>query len=563
MDSERVAGRRSLHPGDVIELGRGGPRFRVEWGSATVVAPMPAPSSGAVEGRTVMMSLQDASEGAVPDSGGMVMPPTGRVASRPPKKGKSRVLLVALLAFFVIVAGLVAAALLMRQANLKKKEKASVASAVTPPVAAPQAVVDESARIRQQIAEQAATLDRLQQTSAEGGADQATDLQRQLRESQQMIEELTHQLQQKNDQLANARTPVRRPAPRAAAPKPAEPVAVQPAAEPVPSLPTLINVKFLRKPVAVKALDPEIQSSQMPSGVSRDLATSLNTALLTTGKYIPTSKNGVASVTIAITNYKSEQHTGIDTKKVTRTADAVGSLFGADVKSSPVNVKSSSWDAAMVARVNLYDAGGRPLEEFQPAAESSSRKTTTKVSSLSFGEVFRSDTPAGDVAREVVAEALASMMPAIDRLEWLGNVTAQSKDRVVIDCGRVCQVEDGDYFDVLDGATVVGRIKVTKVEEKSSEAEVVAGSTKFTGHNIRYAGRESRSTLYGPAPRPKQLVMRRKAAVYDGPGNSFNKLAELRGGTRLTYLYSVGFWALGTNGKQDYWVPIVHAEIRD
>lgn len=585
VEGKKVSDHHTLHPGDVIELGKGGPRLRVEWGSATVVGPLPVSSDagGVVEGRTVMMSLNEGAE-AAPVSA--PVPSTGRSrAVSGKKKKKGRILLVAVLLFAFLLVGLVGAAFLVRQRNLSRK--ATPKPAVTAAIAAPveQAKVEETAEIRQAIADEAAELQRLQTLAEEGENVSEADFERQLRESQRMIEELTRQLQEKNDELSSNRpTPTRRAPPRQtptgqrsapARTAPARTAPTQPAPTPETSAqtpqaasavtPTLVNVKFLRKPVDVQAAAPLVQTSQLPSGIDRELASALSTALLTTGKYVPAKKGGVVSTSMAVTNYKSERRTTVDTKKVTRAADAVAGLFGENVPNSPANVKSQSWDAAIATRVIARDAAGREIVQFETAAEAADRKTSTNVSSLSVGELFRSDTPAGDVVRKVVADAVDGLMPYIDRTEWFATINAHSGTRALIDCGRTCQVEEGDYFDVLDGGTVIGRLRVAQTDENTSTAEVIAGgaSGKLTGKTVRYAGREKPSSLYGAAPKPKQLVLRRKAAAFAGPGNSFSKITDLRGGTRLNYLYSVGFWAKASDGKREYWIPIVHAEIRD
>ncbi|HUO84926.1 MAG TPA: FHA domain-containing protein [Thermoanaerobaculia bacterium] len=572
VDGEKVSNRRLLHPGDVIELGRGGPRIRVEWGSATVVAPLPVASAGpqVVEGKTVMMSFQQpAAEGAGP------IRPTGRVAATKGRKPR-RLLLIALLLFGVLMIGLVGAAVLVRQRNLATKRsepKTTVATTETPapPPPAAQQAMAESAEIRQALEEQAAEAARLQQIAASGEEGEGSDdLERQVLESQRMIEELTRELQRKNDELSSSRNRVSRPAPprpRPQTPVPAPQVTETAATEaprPVtqePS-PSLINVKFLRKPISITSLKPEIRTSQMSSGIEREMAASLSTSLLSTGKYVSSSRAPIGAISIAVTNYAVEQST-VDTKKVTKTVGAITGLLGEKVDASPLNVKSASWSADMAARVTLLDSVGRQIAQVQPSAQSRDRKTSLNLSSLTFGDLFRSDSPAGDVARKVVADAVEQMMPHIDRLEWLGSVTAHSGTQVLLDCGRVCQVEEGDFFDVMGGQTVIGRVKVVAIEETSSTAQVINGAGKMTGKSIRYAGRETRSTAYGATPKIRQLVLRRKAAVFDGPGNSFQKIRDLRSGTRLTYLYSVGFWARGTDGKTSYWVPIVHAEITE
>lgn len=586
VDGERISTVTTLQPGSEIELGKGGARFRVDWGAATVVTPLMggagASTPGPAEGRTVMMSMGAMQEGDSQAAPGMT-PPTARVAaaSVPTKKKRSPVFLILFAFLVVVVLGIAVIALMPGESGTKKAASAKAAATTTAPK---QANVDESAEIRQKLASQTAALERLQAEAKteQGSSAQASDLERQLREQQEMISELTRQLQTKNDQVANARHKAEVEAARAkrarakaaqaeakpepspkAAPAPTT-TAAGPASPPMPEL-KLINTKFLKRRITVKGVNSDIPIPELPNGGSEALAQLTSSALSTTGKYSnnDSGSSDTASISLTIVGFHNEEKSRINTERATEVVGGIAGLTGHNVPTvSGAGAKTVSANADGTLQVRVYNGSNRQVDDFRVSAHAAATRTSVSAASLSMGNLFQTDTPAGDVTRELVAEAVDKIMKQVDRLEWIATVKAQTGSRILIDCGRACQIEPGDVFDVVDKGQTIARATAVSVDEESATAAVFAGgSNKLTGRSVHYAGRERPSTLYGPTPRVRQLIVRRKAAVYAGPGNSFRKVKSLRGGTRLTYLYSVGYWAKATDGKGDYWIEMKYADI--
>lgn len=587
VDGERITTVTALQPGSEIELGKGGARFRVDWGAATVVTPLmggaSASTPGPAEGRTVMMSMGAMQEGDSQAAPGMT-PPTARVAaaSVPTKKKRSPVFLLLFVFLIVVVLGIALIALMPGESGTKKTASAKAAATTTAPK---QADVDESAEIRQKLASQTAELERLQAEakSEQGSNAQATDLERQLREQQEMISELTRQLQSKNDQVANARRKAAAEAARArraqekaaeaaaksestpkTAPAPAPAKTAEPSTPPMPEL-KLINTKFLKRRITVKGVNSDIPIPELPDGGSEALAQMTERALATTGKYSnnDSGSSDTASVSLTIVGFHNEEKSRVNTERATEVVGGIAGLTGRNVPTvSGAGAKTVSANADGTLRVRVYNGSNRQVDDFRVSAHAAATRTSVSAASLSMGNLFQTDTPAGDVTRELVAEAVDKIMKQVDRLEWIATVKAQTESRISIDCGRACQIEPGDVFDVVDKGRTIARATVVSVDNESATAAVFAGgSNKLTGKSVHYAGREKPSTLYGPTPRVRQLIVRRKAAVYAGPGNSFQKIKSLRGGTRLTYLYSVGYWAKATDGKSDYWIEMKYADV--
>jgi len=592
VDGERISSVTPLQPGSEIELGKGGSRFRVEWGAATVVTPLAGPSQGApppAEGRTVMMSLgamQGGDSGSAPPAAGMI-PPTARVAAAvppPPKKKRSPLFLFLIVILVVVIGGIAMIALMPGESGEQEVATTPTDTGTAEPE---QAVVEESAEIRQELASQTAELERLKamaDSDGSGGGSEA-DLERQLREQQEMIAELTRQLQSKNDEVASARraakaaesrpapTPKPAPAPapkaqpetKAATPTPEpKPVAAEPAPPPIPEM-KLVNTKFLKRRISVKGLPPEIPLPGVPDGGSDDMAQLVVTALRTTGKYASTEGGSTTgSVTLMIAGFHNEEKSRMNTQRTTEVLGGLSALAGGtSVPTVGAGAQTVSANADGTLRVRVYDASNRQVDDFRVSANAAATKTSVSAASLSFGGLFQTDTPAGDVTRQLVAQAVDKLMKDVDRLEWVANITAQTQDKVLIDCGRACQIEEGDVFDVLDGGKAIARVKVISVDESSATASVFAGgaANTLTGKAVHYAGREKPSKLYGPTPKVRQLIVRRTTGGFDAPGNSFKKVKTFRSRTRLTYLYSVGYWAKASDGRNEYWVQVKDIDV--
>ncbi|MHB0968184.1 MAG: FHA domain-containing protein [Thermoanaerobaculia bacterium] len=599
VDGERIT-ERPLRPGDIIQLGKNGPRLEIRFVplmqevEPTVVVPLESAGGGPslVEGRTVMMSMQDATASpGVAAAPGVVAAPSSR------KKSPVLKILAAVAALFLLlVVGLVGAAVMMRRSNAAKRATAEAAQK--------QKAIDEAETLRRrieaqkaQVAQTAASLEQMQTTTTgtvAGGDAQMTDMQRQLAESQRLIEELTRELQVKNDAIASAKShpapapaPVRRPTtsptvrqvtstPAVTSPSTPSPSSGGQTASTTPGATTagtstsvvsstpsatqtpLFTGKQLKKKVYVNALAPEIPPAGLPQGMARDLANSFGAALVSTGDYVLGQK-GLASVSVTVTNYKADQKTSVDVKKTADSARRIGGLFGAKVPSSPADVKSYSYDSAMGARVRVYDPQGSEIASAEPYAESADRKSKFSVANVPFNQLVLSDTPTGDVARKVIGDAVEGLLQSFEGLEWFGVVSSHKKDKVTLGIGRAANVDVGDVFEIYDGSHSLARARVTSITENSAEAELLAPTKeKLSNKRVRYLGNERG----GPKPdSAKTLTIRSKTSAMAGPGNSFQAVKELKPGTTLRFHFSVGTWARAQDNSGSFWVPLVAAKI--
>ena len=173
---------------------------------------------------------------------------------------------------------------------------------------------------------------------------------------------------------------------------------------------------------------------------------------------------------------------------------------------------------------------------------------------LKAGELFKNETPEGDVLRKIAADGVEAILSQMEARPWIGAVRSQSRDRVAIDGGRDCQFERGDVFDVLDEGTVIGRIRITSVDEDRSDAEILSGEENFRAKSIAYVGRESSESRYEAEPPKTQVVVEEATAGHQGPGFSFDKVKNLPAGTNLDLLYSVGSWAKVADSSGSFWV---------
>lgn len=576
---------RILKPGDVIQLGKNGPQLQVEFPSdeaSTVVVPLDDLHSAPREGRTVIMMMPGAEQGAAAGAAA----PAGAAyagAAAPKKRGLGRAVAIVAGALVVLLIGAVALAFAVRSSNIKKR-KAVAAQKSTQPLPTQQSQA-EVERINQQIAQQqqeiAATQATLEKTENQGAsAQEIEDLKRQLAESQAMLEQMTREVQAKNDQISAAQSRPAQPDSRNVAPRPSpksksataervpaatatQPPPSQPAAAPATTAPPaattaqLFTGKKLKKRVLITPLPPEIPPANLPSSTARDLANLLTTALVSTGDFVVGPK-GQGSVSVMVTNYRADVKKSVDTKKASDSARRLGKIFGQNVPANPVDVKSVAYDAAMSVKVRLYDSTGRLIGEVQPSAASSDRKTKSAVAGVSFHDVALSDTAIGDVARKVIGDSIDTIRRGLADLEWSTTVSGQSRDKVTLSGGRNMNLEPGDVFDVYDGRKLLARVRINSVTETTSEAEFVGKSAKVSGKVARYVGSE---TATASQASDRAAVVRTVTDAYDGPGDSFNTIRRLKVGQRLQLHYVVGSWARTSDGGATFWVPIAKVQI--
>jgi len=610
INDEQVS-ERIVRPGEVVQLGKNGPRLQLDYQSSnpSVAAgsPRPGPSvAAAPEGRTVVMMLDNPPPAGMSSAAAASMTPG--MAARPRKKGGllRALLIVGLIFGLLLVAGIGAIVMIRSR------------SAPTQPVVTEQQkkAAEDAARLRQQIEQKKAALVQTQAdlqraqatatdtTGTSASSMEAQDLNRQLTESQRMIEELTRQLQEKNDQMRPVMQepppPMRRPVVtrpesrsreeitaealfraqqrqqtqspptrvQATTQKQPPPVAtrVPVTAPPTSTSPPAIALgpltarKTLKKRIGVQPLPNEIPLPDLPDGAANDVGNLISRALISTGGFAE-GENGIASISVGITNYKNDSRTNVNTKSVTSGASAVAGVFGKSVPNSPVNVESRTVSAEIAILVRVYDNRSRQIAEFQPAASTRDTKSKVDVTSLSFGQISNSDSPAGDVARQVAAEAVDGILRELQGMDWQGSISDPQDGTFSLDCGSACSVEVGDVFDVVDGSRVIGRVRVTRVERDKSFAETIFANGKLEAKGVRYAGREKDSPLSANAGRNRQLQMRTKAKAFAGPGNSFKQVKQLKEGARIRFLYSIGTWAKASDGSSTFWVPMAQAQV--
>jgi hypothetical protein len=604
---------RALMPGDVIQFGKNGPKLQFDFAGARVQPTMVVPLDSAAaaptvpEGRTVMMMMDPAAAAAAGAPAGVA----ARPVARKKKGGMLKALLVigALFMMLLIVVGVLAT--VVRRSNMKKKTAAVAAAKAEQDRTRVQAAAlkQQIAAKQQEVAQTAASLDQARQnpataTSTAAGS-QSADLQRQLEESQRLIEEMTRQLQEKNDALAAAQNkparvevrtiqvPTTRPPVRptqvaqgrVSPPTTTEAPAVTPSNPPpgpttstrpsttTPSTTTtsapppsaviatgpLSKTKQLKTKILITSLPPEIPPANLPTGAMREVANALSTALVSSGQYVVGPK-GQASVSIMITNYKSETKGSVDVKGTADSARRIGGLFGQKLPQTPGDVKSTAYDSAMSVRVALYDGNGRTLLQTEPSAASQDRKSKFSLAGVPFNQVVMSDTPTGDVARKVVGDAAEQILTKVTALDWTTTIVSQRQDGVTLGVGRSGNIEVGDVFEVTDGKRALGKIRVTSITESTSEAELLfaPGKDRLAGKNVRYLGSETPSSLQSGN---RSVTIRSKTSAFDGPGNSFNTIRDLKPGQKFQLYFVVGPWGRVSDGSTRFWVPLTYAQI--
>jgi hypothetical protein len=284
IDGERIT-TRPLKSGERVELGRGGPMIEIRYeqpalkrtisdtmigeragtgvlsvkelmaGQATGNQRLPqAPSTDG----TAVLSSEEVS--AIRAEAGRGTPPTTRVAAGQTKKS-SPLLRIVLIALLTIVAGLI---LVVATSDKKKPTEAATTSSAPDPANA------ELDRLKKELAQREADLQRAQQQQAQTASTDTTgvlskDLERQNRDAQAVIDRLRQELEQKNDEVTRARQReprtivkyVVQPAPATPAPQPDAPPAVEPTPVSQPAIATGPPPVATPVPVPVAAPAPQ------------------------------------------------------------------------------------------------------------------------------------------------------------------------------------------------------------------------------------------------------------------------------------------------------------------
>ncbi len=637
INEERVS-ERVLRPGEVIQLGKNGPRLQIQYElPAGAAAPIPI-SNAPVEGRTVMMMMNEgapapagagAASAAVPG-----FTPQAHTSAPPAKKkgGLLRALLVVVLVFgFLIVAGVVAFVFLSSGSESVETGDAQTATATAAePTAAASGAGMSMAEVAKDepgtmseaasgtgMAATTGTVDGEAMAAASPPAATATqptasdtprtvsDLEQQLARSQELIDGLQKQLQEKNDTLAKtikekdaaiqrairernaaiqrarqaearAQQPqsslelspffLKRPRPVQVAgmipPGVLMNLAMQADDGPASSGPLSRN-KYLKKRIGYVYEDPEIPLPEMPSDMPEAIGALVIQALGTTGRYIPADTGGDASISVVVTNYKSDVRTRVNTEAVTSAVGAISGIFGGPSVDSPVDTRSVSMNADMTARVKLIDPDSVELLETFAEAKSSGRKTSADIAGLGINEIANTETALGDVTRKVAADAVEKLLVELENVPWKGWITDNDPEKktLTIDCGTRCQIEAGDVFGIYNYDERVGTARVRRVTPDSAEALIADGETEVIGMSVRYDGRTGDSPLTRKSQQERSLRTRNATQAYAGPGTTFGDVKKLNAGAELRLVFVVGSWAKVSDGSASFWIPLASAQI--
>lgn len=640
---------RPLKSGDSIELGQGGPLIEVRYGDD---APAARDASDAVPAAdragTTIVSVGDLFAGRRTAGGSAAVPPpppgggttmldanelaTIRAkarqispdmppprAAQPPKK--TPVVRIALIGAVILLAF---AVLMVVLSGGGKK---------TAPVATKTDTADQSRaeleRLKKQLAAREAELAQLQQQQTQTAATQTNaivsqDLERQYRTSQEQIDKLRTELQQKNDAVTRAENraprtivkyvpqpqpqsqPVSAPAPaidensrqtpapqiaqqtpiapepaprRAPAPLPPAPVEVRPqtvhnppAAQPVvetaPAEPLrLVTNKTLKKRITLGVDEGDTAASGAPPNLASDLVRSLTSTLATTGTTIVDRNAGGPAIRLSVSSYHNSSDMKVNTGGVTDAVRGIGSILGrGSIPNAPAKARKVDYDIAISLLVTVYDAQGRQLASSRPncALKQSRSNVTIDAAHVSYGELFSGDSPVADAMRQVVAGAADAVLGSLDRLESDSTIRSVRSDSVTLDLGRNANVGPDDVFDVIDGGRPVARLRVESVQDSTSSARILLNSGgNLTGKRARYVGTVADAA--SDAQRgDRNAVAREKSDVRDGPGLSFKPHGNLSPNARVRVLYSVGPWArvdyAGAGGAS--WVPMASIDLQ-
>ncbi|HVT45101.1 MAG TPA: FHA domain-containing protein [Thermoanaerobaculia bacterium] len=584
--SERIT-ERPLRPGEIVQLGKNGPRiefvFRVSPTTGEVEPTIVVPTdmeNVPMEGRTVAMMMQSPPPPSAA-AGGIPVPPVM------PKQRKGIKPVFVILGSLVLIVGLLIAglaAIIFMKARAQRSEIASEAASIQQ---VEEEKVAEANRLREELVQQreivsqteeqlkAAQVEPPSGAAAETGTDGA-ELERQLAESQRMLEEVTRQLQMKNDEIVKIRTqppPTVRPTPvsgvRTATAKPVKkqqtPATTSPpppAAAEVQPPANLITGKQLKRLIGVRAIAPEVPPADLPDRTGDELAQMIQRSLITLGDIAP-DDSGIASVAVSVINYQAGQRTNVNLRSASEAASRIGSLAGESIPRTPVNVTSITFDSSMSIRVRMLDRSGGTVAEATPASAAKGTRSSVSLDGVPFSQVFGSDTPPGDVARDVVGQAVEAISAQVRQMEWSTAATRSSDPKkVTLRAGRNANVEIGDVFKLVDRNRAVANVRVVELGDATSTAEVLDGDVRSDGlraHYLGFAGTSPSALTRGAGP--KHVRMRSNADAHQGPGKSFPKVKGLRRGARAQLHYTVGIWAKVSDAKGTFWVPLTAAGI--
>lgn len=635
INEERVT-ERLVRPGEVVQLGKNGPRLQINYDlpQGAHLSP-PAVSDAPVEGRTVMMMMNEGVPATAGPAGFASAPhtPPAFTPAAPAKKkgGLLKALLVVILLFgFLMVAGLVAyvflaggdsteaattatttdtstasatetAAMETAAATMTGTGSTATGTAMTSTQAGQTSTAQTSTAGTTTATTTVATTTTPAQTETSSGPKTITELEQQLARSQQLIDGLQRELQQKNDTLkkteserdsaigqrnaalrrareAEARARAAQAQPQSyVLPRRAKPVqvagllsssmlmslAMQAEDSGEAAGQGLSKSKYLKKRISYVYEEPEIPLPEMPEDMPSAIGGLVIQALGSTGRYIAAESDSDAGISVVVTNYNSDVRTRVNTEAVTNAVGAISSIFGGPSVDSPVDTKSISMNADMTARVKLYDPNSVELAAVYAEAASKGRKTSADIAGLAVNEIANTETALGDVTRKIAADAVDSLLPELDNVVWQAWITEADSEKktVTVNCGTRCQIEAGDVFGIYDGEDRLGTAKVSRVTPDAAYARVTEGEGEFVSLWVRYEGRAGDSPLTRKSQQKRTLKTRNAVQAYSGPGTTFGEVRKLSAGAELNFLYSVGTWAKVSDGSASFWIPLSSAQI--
>lgn len=355
--------------------------------------------------------------------------------------------------------------------------------------------------------------------------------------------------------------PVRQPTPSyttSRSPTPATP----PAVATLPLLPQLapderlVRNKEIKRRVSVSGIPSDVAFPGASPSFVNEVARTVAAGLTSTGRYI-VDRSGLYNVQLQIKSFRSDVKKA-DTSRVASTAGSIGSLLGIPRVKSPASAKSISYDAALGVQVTIFDARGRQIASTSPSSALAGRDSSAKVEStqLSGAELTANETPLAGVVRQVAASAVEDTLRSLSNNPGEVVIKGVKNDLVTIEGGRNMDLAPDDAFDVMEGSTNLGRVRIESVQETSSTGRLISGTRELAGKRAQFAGTIVRTGDPTPAPlaADRYAVVRNKAEAKDGPGLAFKTTTTLAKGTRGKVLYSIGGWTRLQAGSSHHWI---------
>lgn len=258
-----------------------------------------------------------------------------------------------------------------------------------------------------------------------------------------------------------------------------------------------------------------------PADFARGLTEMLTTALHATGKFVVLER-------MALPQVLGEQDLGNSGRVNPETAAAAGKVIGAQALVTGditefayqqtsvggklsvlqrLGAKGDRVTAKVALDIRMLDAvTGEVL--FSQRSQGSASMTGVGADLTLGGNEFSgggyANTPLGKASREAIEGAVAAIVTGMKKLPWSGRIIDLREGMVYINAGAELGIQPGMQFDVYEqqGALVdpetgkslgtpdrkLGTIRVTKVQDKYSVAEVTDGTGFKRSNLVRFKG---------------------------------------------------------------------------